>query len=137
MLNRPQTDDDEARIAHGIRIARTIGSPAYPAEEERLQRRVRSDYARSYYPAGFMRQTAAIIADGDRRAMLKQVTAPTLVVHGDADPLVPVAGGQDTVASIAGAKLHIIPGMGHDLPVQLVDEMAEQIANHASTAVAR
>lgn len=131
LLTRPQTDDDEARIAHGIRIARTIGSPAYPAAEDRLQRRVRSDYARSYYPAGFLRQTAAIVADGDRRPMLKRITAPTLVVHGEVDPLVPVAAAHDTAASIAGAKLHLIPGMGHDLPVELVEEMADQIARHA------
>ena len=134
LLTRPDTDDEEARIAHGIRIARTIGSPAYPAAEDRLQRRVRSDYARSYHPPGFIRQTAAIVADGDRRVMLKQITAPTLVIHGDADPLVPVAGAHDTAASIAGAKLHIIPGMGHDLPVDLVEEMADQIANHARAA---
>ncbi len=134
MLTRPTTDDDEARIAHGIRIARTIGSPGFPAAEERLQRRVRHDYARSYHPAGFMRQTAAIVADGDRRAMLRKVTAPTLVVHGDADPLVPVAGAHDTAASIAEARLHIIPGMGHDLPVELVEEMADQIAGHARAA---
>lgn len=134
LLTRPDTDDEEVRIAHGIRIARTIGSPAYPAAEERLQSRVRSDYARSYHPPGMIRQTAAIVADGDRRALLKKVTAPTLVIHGEADPLVPVAGAHDTVASIAGAKLHIIPGMGHDLPVELVDEMAEQIATHARAA---
>lgn len=134
LLTRPQTDDEEARVAHGIRIARTIGSPAYPAAEDGLQRRVRSDYARSYHPPGFIRQTAAIVADGDRRVMLKKVTAPTLVIHGDADPLVPVAGAHDTAASIAGAKLHIIPGMGHDLPVELVEEMADQIATHARSA---
>lgn len=136
LSERPQTSDPEELIAFSVRAARTIGSPGYPAAEDRLQARVRADHARSWYPQGFARQMAAIIADGDRRAMLKRVTAPTLVVHGDADPLVPVAGGHDTAASIAGAKLHIIPGMGHDLPVQLVDEMADQIADHARATVA-
>ena len=135
LANRPQTSDPEELVAFSVRAARVIGSPAYPAAEERLQARVRADHARSWYPQGFARQMAAIIADGDRRAMLRKVSAPTLVVHGDADPLVPVAGAHDTAASIGGARLHIIPGMGHDLPVELVEEMAGQIAAHASAAV--
>ena len=134
LLTRPQTDDEEARIAHGIRIARTIGSPAYPAAEERLQARVRSDYARSYHPPGMIRQTAAIVADGDRRTMLKKVAAPTLVIHGDSDPLVSVEGGRDTAESIKGATLKIIAGMGHDLPLELVDEIADAIKDVASRA---
>ena len=71
------------------------------------------------------------MADGDRRDRLKAITAPTLVIHGEADPLVPVEGGKDTAASIAGAKLHLIPGMGHDLPVELVEEVADAIAGVA------
>ncbi|MBB5705246.1 alpha/beta fold hydrolase [Sphingopyxis panaciterrulae] len=74
---------------------------------------------------------AAIVADGDRRAMLKRVTAPTLVIHGEDDPLVPLAGGRDTAASIAGARLITIPGMGHDLPLALVDTLTDAIAAHA------
>ena len=132
MLDRPQSTDPEALIAHSKRIARVIGSPGYPPNEERLDVRVRADFARSYYPAGFMRQTAAIIADGDRRRRLAGVTAPTLVIHGDSDPLVPPAGGADTAKHIAGARLETIPGMGHDLPLALVDIMADLIASHAS-----
>jgi pimeloyl-ACP methyl ester carboxylesterase len=95
---------------------------------------VRSDFARSYYPQGFVRQMAAIVADGDRRAMLKRVTAPTLVIHGDADPLVPVEGGRDTAAHIRGAQLMIVPGMGHDLPLALVDTLADAVAAHCGGA---
>ena len=80
------------------------------------------------------RQLAAIIADGCRRERLAGVKAPTLVIHGEADPLVPLAGGQDTAAHIPGAKLKTIPGMGHDLPLALVDEIADAIADHARTA---
>ena len=74
---------------------------------------------------------AAIVADGDRREMLKDVSVPTLVMHGEDDPLVPVEGGRDTAAAIPGAKLKTIPGWGHDLPLELVDEVAEAIASHA------
>lgn len=131
LTNRPMGGSKEEMIAYSVKAARVIGSPAYPADEERLQRRVRSDYERGFYPQGVARQMAAVIADGDRRGMLKSITAPTLVIHGDADPLVPVEGGKDTAANIAGARLHIIPGMGHDLPLALVDTIADAVADHA------
>lgn len=131
LANRPMGGDAEAMIAYSVNAARVIGSPGYPAEEERLQRRVRGDYARGWYPQGVARQMAAIVADGDRRSMLKAITAPTLVIHGEADPLVPIAGGRDTAAHIAGARLLTIPGMGHDLPLALVDTLTGAIAEHA------
>lgn len=131
LLQRPQTTDPEELVAFSVRAARAIGSPGYPAAQERLEAQVRANHARSWYPQGFVRQMAAIVADGDRRAMLRSVSVPTLVVHGEDDPLVPVAGAHDTAAHITGAKLHLIPGMGHDLPVELVEEMADVIAGHA------
>ncbi|MGB3844951.1 alpha/beta fold hydrolase [Sphingopyxis sp. YF1] len=136
LTSRPMSGDPEDMIAYSVRAARVIGSPAYPAEEERLQRRVRGDFERGWYPQGVARQMAAIVADGDRRPMLKAIEAPTLVIHGEADPLVPLAGGKDTAASIAGARLKTIPGMGHDLPLQLVDTLADAIADHANGGVA-
>jgi pimeloyl-ACP methyl ester carboxylesterase len=135
LANRPMGGDPEEMIAYSVRAARVIGSPGYPAEEDRLQRRVRADYERGFYPQGVARQMAAIVADGDRRAMLKGVKAPTLVIHGEDDPLVPLAGGRDTAASIAGARLMTIPGMGHDLPLALVDTLTGAIAEHARDAV--
>lgn len=131
LANRPMSGDTEALIAYSVNAARVIGSPDYPAAEERLQRRVRSDFERGWYPQGVARQMAAIVADGDRRAMLKSIKAPTLVIHGEADPLVPIAGGRDTAENIPGARLLTIPGMGHDLPLALVDTLADAIADHA------
>lgn len=118
-------------IPIGIRVARAIGSPAYPTPEERLRERIARDFHRSFYPEGPARQIAAIMDDGDRRKRLTKVTVPTLVIHGTDDPLVPVEGGRDTAKAIPGAKLHEIPGMGHDLPLELVDEIAAAIAAHA------
>lgn len=131
LANRPMSGDPEDMIAYSVRAARVIGSPGYPAEEERLQRRVRGDFERGWYPQGVARQMAAIVADGDRRAMLNTVAAPTLVIHGEDDPLVPLAGGRDTAANIPGARLLTIPGMGHDLPLALVDTLADAIVGHA------
>ena len=131
LANRPMSGDKEALIAYSVNAARVIGSPGYPQDEERLQRRVRADFERGWYPQGVARQMAAIVADGDRRPMLRRITAPTLVIHGEDDPLVPVAAGRDTAANIAGARLMTIPGMGHDLPLALVDTLADAIAGHA------
>jgi pimeloyl-ACP methyl ester carboxylesterase len=131
LANRPMNGDPEALIAYSVNAARVIGSPDYPAAEDRLQRRVRNDFERGWYPQGVARQMAAIVADGDRRAMLKTIKAPTLVIHGEADPLVPIAGGRDTADNIPGARLLTIPGMGHDLPLALVDTLADAVAGHA------
>ena len=132
LLSKPPANADlEAVIPIGIKVARAIGSPAYPTPEDRLRQRITRDYHRSFFPEGAARQLCAILDDGDRRARLKKVTAPTLVIHGVDDPLVPVEGGRDTAKAIPGARLHEIPGMGHDLPLELVDEIAGAIAAHA------
>ena len=136
LTSRPMSGDPEDLIAYSVRAAKVIGSPGYPPDEERLQRRVRSDFERGWYPQGVARQMAAIVADGDRRPMLKSIGASTLVIHGEGDPLVPLAGGRDTADNIPGARLLTIPGMGHDLPLGLVDTLADAIAGHAG-AVAR
>ncbi len=118
-------------IPIGIRVSRAIGSPAYPAPEARLRANVTRDFNRSFYPEGAARQISAIVDDGDRRKRLKKVQVPSLVIHGVDDPLVPVEGGRDTAAAIPGAKLLEIEGMGHDLPLELVDQIADAIAGHA------
>lgn len=95
-----------------------------------------ADLRRCYEPTGFVRQWAAVTASGDWRAKLKSVTAPTVVIHGEDDPLVPVTGGRDTAANIAGAELVVIPGMGHDLPHALYETFAEAIARVAARSKA-
>ncbi|WP_095012552.1 alpha/beta fold hydrolase [Tsuneonella mangrovi] len=134
LTTRPSSMDEEVLVEHGIMVARAIGSPAYRAEESVVRDKVRANIRRSFYPSGFPRQMAAIIADGDRRQRLKSVSAPTLVIHGEDDPLVPVEGGIDTADAIPGARIATIPGMGHDLPVPLVEELAGLIADHAGSA---
>ena len=134
LVKRPASMDEAVLVEHGMRLARTIGSPAFPAPEDRLRASVTATVRRSVYPEGPTRHLAAILADGDRRPMLAGITAPTLVLHGEADPLVPVEGGRDTAASIPGARLRTIPGWGHDLPLELVDTLAEEIAGHARAA---
>ena len=134
LTTRPASTDEDVLVEHGIKVAHAIGSPGYKSDPERLLERTRANIRRSFYPAGMPRQLAAIIADGDRRQRLKDVTAPTLVIHGEDDPLVPLAGGKDTAENIPGAKLKTFPGMGHDLPLALVDEIADAVAEHARAA---
>ncbi len=134
LTGRPLTGNANEIVEYAVKAARTIGSPAYPAAEERLRARARFDFDRSFSPAGAARQMAAVLANGDRREKLGRIMAPTLVVHGDADPLVPVEGGKDTHEAIVGSELLIIPGMGHDLPLELVDTIADAIAGVAARA---
>lgn len=126
--------DEETVVAHGLNIARNIGSPGYPFDPEVQREKVLKGVRRSVYPAGLPRQLAAIIDDGDRTSRLAGVRVPTLVMHGEADPLVKLAGGEATAAAIPGARLVTIPGWGHDLPLALVDRIAGEIAGHARGA---
>lgn len=134
LVTRPKSDAEEVLVEHGIMLARTIGSPGYPSPEERLRERTLSNLRRSFYPEGPTRHLSAIVADGDRSAMLRKITVPTLVLHGEDDPLVPCEGGRDTAACIPGAKLKTIPGWGHDLPLELVEILSGEIASHARNA---
>lgn len=126
--------DEDTLVAHGLNIIRNIGtpdSPEFPFDEAHQRERVLRGVRRSVYPPGLPRQLAAIIDDGCRRTRLAQVRTPTLVLHGEADPLVRLAAGEDTARHISGSRLVTIPGWGHDLPLKLVPRLASEIAGHA------
>jgi len=126
--------DEDTLVAHGLNIIRNIGSPEspeFPFDEALQRERVLKNMRRSVYPAGLPRQLAAIIDDGCRRARLAQVRTPTLVLHGEADPLVKLEAGEDTARHISGARLVTIPGWGHDIPAPLVPRIASEITQHA------
>lgn len=136
LTTRPAGTDVETMVAHGVRSEKIIGSPGYPADEAALAARVRRDYERMFYPAGPGRQLAAVVANGDRRPVISTIKAPTMVIHGADDPLVPVEAGRDTAATIAGARLTEVPGMGHNLPEELIPvilDAFEEVARQAET----
>jgi pimeloyl-ACP methyl ester carboxylesterase len=89
---------------------------------------------RSYRPAGTARQLLAIVADGDRTSLLSRIAAPTRIIHGEADPLIPLAAGQDLARRIAGSQADFIAGMGHDLPAALLPRFADGVAANAARA---
>jgi pimeloyl-ACP methyl ester carboxylesterase len=139
VLNAPGPDpkaDMEAFIAHGIRNARTIGSPAFPWTDEEIRARVIAEQRRAYNPAGVARQMAAVRGDGDRTEALSGLRLPVVVLHGADDPLLMKVGGEATAAAIPGAELRIIPGMGHDLPPGLYDIFIDAITTAAIRAKA-
>lgn len=133
-LPLPPGSDLEQIIDREVLVLKAIGSPAHPTDERVLRERVRRDVMRSYEPYDLERQTAAILADGDRRPLLRRLNVPTVVLHGDADVMVPVANASDTAESIPGAELRIVEGMGHDIPLQLIDTFADAIESAAERA---
>lgn len=128
--------DFEGFLDHSVKGARVVGSPGYPPDPAEIRERARNDFNRCYYPMGFARQYAAAMACPDRRPKLATITAPTVVIHGADDPLVPLAAGEDTAANIPGAELRVIPGMGHDVPAALYDELADGICRAVERAKA-
>jgi pimeloyl-ACP methyl ester carboxylesterase len=130
---RPRTvEEAEQRALEGARV---FGSPGM-LDEDWIRSLARRSYERAYDPPGFARQLAAIWASRDRTEQVRGIKAPALVIHGEADPLVPAAGGRATAAAIEGAELLVIEGMGHDLPRPLWPRIVDAVAAHVEQAQA-
>jgi pimeloyl-ACP methyl ester carboxylesterase len=135
MAPPPQTRDEYiARFAQNWKVLR---AGSFPEDEAFDRARAERCYARGLNPAGVGRQFRAILASGSRKERLRNVKAPTLVIHGSVDPLVHPMGGQDTAASIPGAKLLMIERMGHAMPVSIWPEIIDAIDRHAHAAGAK
>lgn len=128
MASPPATREEA--IEATVTGSKLIGSPGYPPDEDRLRERAAAAYDRAWHPDGVLRQTLAIITQPDRTEALGRLAAPTLVIHGDSDPLVDPSGGRATAEAVPGAELWMVPGMGHDIPQVLFEEMAGRIAAH-------
>ncbi len=134
LMSRPMGPGTDAAVAWVERLFGIIGSPAYPNRPERVRERATASVKRAWHPAGSARQLLAILADGDRTSLLPRISSPTLVIHGKADPLVPVECGQQLAREIPAAQSDFIDGMGHDLPEQLLERFAQGIAGNAARA---
>jgi pimeloyl-ACP methyl ester carboxylesterase len=124
----------EQVIRRDVEVFRAIGSPGFRTPEAELLANVVQAQERSHYPPAMLHHLLAIAACGSRVELLRQITVPTLVIHGLEDPLVPVEAGKSTARNIPGARLRIIPGMGHDLPAALVPRLVADIAEHCRAA---
>jgi pimeloyl-ACP methyl ester carboxylesterase len=133
-LARPPATSREEAIRSSAAASRVFSSPGFGLGDEEMLQRATAKYDRSNRPQGRLRQIAAVAAAADRTKALREVTMPTVVIHGDADPLVNVSGGRATAAAIPGAELVIIPGMAHDLPRALWPAFIEAIVGNIGKA---
>ena len=131
---KPVPGEREAYIEHNVNLWRTLWSPGFPFDEKRLRRVLAEGYDRSYYPPGMIRQSLAVLKNGYRKSSIASIKAPTLVIHGDGDPLMAVEGGKETAQLIPGAKLLIINGMGHDMPKEAWPKIIDAISSHTMQA---
>ena len=128
LVTPPASPGREDRIAHFKKMFTTIGSPGFPATVDELQALAESVVDRGPYdPAGVGRQLVAILSSEPRHELLRTVTCPALVLHGEADPLVRIEGGKDTADSIPGAEFVTVPGMGHDFTEALMPEFLRHV----------
>lgn len=134
VLLKPTPTDQAGYFKSYVQTWQVLRGPGFPLDEARDLERAGQNFARGLNPAGVARQLAAILASGSRRDGLTGVRTPTLVIHGDADPLVPAACGVDTANAVPGAKLLLIKGMGHALPIPMWPQIIDAIVSHTSSA---
>jgi proline iminopeptidase len=135
IISRPADPTSvDAVVNHLVGVFGVIGSPGFPTPLEHLKQNLERIARHGLFPLGTARQLLGILASGDRRPAIRTIKAPTLVIHGADDPLVPVAAGIDTAANIPGAKVEVIAGMGHDFAPALQPRLAATIAAHCRAA---
>jgi pimeloyl-ACP methyl ester carboxylesterase len=127
MMTPPAPSGSAGARTQALRFVKALAGPGFVHPEGSQERLVNDSMQRSNRPKGSYRQMLAAMADRERWRLLAGITAPTLVIHGTADPLIPYACGQDTAARIAGAKLLGIEGMGHDFPPGAVAQMMARL----------
>ena len=137
LLTAARPTNPAEAIEFAVGIWRALHGPGFPFDEARVRKLVIESALRSTHLLGQPRQLLAILADGDRRDELRKLRVPALVIHGDADPLVPHAGGKDTAESIPGARLVTIEGMGHELVEGAWPRLIDEIDGFARGAAER
>jgi pimeloyl-ACP methyl ester carboxylesterase len=134
LMGRPANATRDAAIVATMKVLEAISYPDAAREPDAYETMAARAYDRSYDPLGTRRQLLAIITDRRRTALLATIAVPTLVIHGAADPLVPLANGEDTARRIPGARLEVVDAMAHDLPPTQVDRLVSLLADHANVA---
>jgi len=127
LLGKPPRPGLPAAIDHMVAFLQSVSSPGFPPDVGLLKTLVTVSLERSYRPDGIARQMHAVMTDTERASLLRHITAPTLVIHGKADPLLPYACGEDTARRIPRARLMGVEGMGHDLPPPVVQSITDAL----------
>jgi len=133
LFRPPRSFSREDLIEASMFVQQALASPGFPTSDAEMRRIAerRTDRA-PFDAAGLARQSAALIAAQPRDALLREVRCPALVLHGADDPVIPAAAAKDTAGSIPGAKLVVVPGMGHDFAAGLVPVYLEHIGDFVS-----
>lgn len=131
VLIAPPPEARDEYVENQLEVWKVIGSPGFPFDEARIKSKSLAAYDRSFRPAGVGRQLLAILASPDRTAALGNLRVPTLVIHGEKDPLVRLSGGVATAAAVPGSTMMRVPGMGHDLPTEVWSDVVTAIADNA------
>ena len=134
LARRPAKPTRAQAVAAGEEVLTLISYPDPARPVGAFREMAGRAFDRSYDPMGTRRQLLAILADGSRVARLRTIRAPTLVIHGAADPLVPGAAGEDVAKHVSGARFVVVPAMAHDLPPSQTHAMVDLIAYHAAAA---
>ncbi|CAG67952.1 MULTISPECIES: esterase EstB [Acinetobacter] len=129
LIGKPKSSDEDGIINHSLKLFEIIGSPGYVNQVEAIQT-ARKLYQRSYHPAGVLQQFLAILCTGSLLQLDKQISQPTLVIHGSRDRLLPPSHGKAVAKAIKGAKFELIQGMGHDIPPHFIPQLSYLFAHH-------
>jgi pimeloyl-ACP methyl ester carboxylesterase len=124
---QPEGPAREQLVAHGMKLRRTIAGPGYPPDDAELRAFVEKNVDRRWWPQGAARQYVSVMASGNRVELLKGVKVPTLVLHGEDDPLLPVECGREVAALVPGAEIQTWPGWGHDFPKAMIPKVIDRI----------
>lgn len=130
----PPNSPREVIVDNAVRVGKIIGSPRYRVPDEQARAEAAEGYDRNYYPQGVARHFAAVLGSGSLRRYNRGTVAPTVVIHGRADKLMRPFGGRAVARAIAGARLVLFDGMGHDLPQQLWDQVIGVLTNNFAKA---
>lgn len=130
----PATSNTDSLASHLVKVYKALG--AVDSDSMLMKRAMGHVKERNWEPSAVNRQVAAVIIGDycDRRPELAKLKMPVMVIHGDLDPIVPLEAGKEVAATISGSELCIINGMGHDISLKFVDQIAECIIKIASRA---
>ncbi|MBO7173487.1 MAG: alpha/beta fold hydrolase [Burkholderiaceae bacterium] len=131
LLTKPENAFDVKSLRDYLKkMFRLIGSEEMGYSDVQIQEIAQYMVDNHYQPQATSRQLLAILASGDRRSQLKHITVPTLVIHGQDDPLLPIEAGKEVADLIPGARLMVVPRMGHDLPTSSIELFVKEVSSH-------
>ncbi len=113
LLSRRGAPSREVALEQQADLLAALGSPMVTDDRQALLHQAALSYDRAFNPEGVKRQIMAILAEPSRVTLLNQLRVPALVVHGTADPLLPVMHGVHLAAHLRGSQLILIPGLAH------------------------